>query len=431
MKIGIIGTGYVGLVTGTCLSDIGHNVVCLDIDKSKITLLNSGQSPIYEPGLVDLIHKNQETGRLKFTTELSDVEQSEVIFFALPTPPGEDGHADLSYVLSAAGAVAEILTKYTVLVNKSTVPVGTARKVHEAVASKTDIEFDVVSNPEFLREGLAINDFMNADRIVIGTSSDRARNIMEKLYQPLVLESVPLLVMDEASSEMSKYAANSFLATKISFMNDIANLCELVGANVDMVREGIGTDERIGSRFLNAGIGYGGSCFPKDALALQKVALDNNYDLKILAAAIEVNIQQKKVLTKKVVRHMGEDLSGKTFAIWGLAFKPDTDDVRQAPALGIISELLERGAKIQAYDPEAMANMKLHLPDITYADDEYSVLDGADALLIVTEWKQFTAVEPKVLADRLREKLVFDGRNIFDPKLARTAGLVYYSIGRQ
>ncbi len=431
MKVAVIGTGYVGLVTGTCLSEVGHDVVCFDIDKTKIASLKKGHSPIYEPGLPELISKNQKAMRLSFTDELQEIGEPEVVFFALPTPPGEDGHADLSYVLAAAESVAKVLKKYAVLVNKSTVPVGTVQKVQKVVAAHSSVKFDVVSNPEFLREGLAIDDFLKGDRIVVGTSSRKAREIMEKLYQPIVANGTPLLLMDEASSELTKYAANSFLATKISFMNDIANLCELVGADVDNVRRGIGTDGRIGSRFLNAGIGYGGSCFPKDVLALQKVACDHDHELRILSAVLDVNLDQRKVLTRKIVDCMGEDLTGKTFAVWGLAFKPDTDDIRQAPAIDIIRELLNRGAAIQAYDPEAMDNTRAVLPGIGYAKDEYIALDGADALLVATEWSQFVTADLKILADKLKDKLVFDGRNIFNPSQIRKAGLTYYGIGRQ
>lgn len=431
MRVAVIGTGYVGLVTGTCLSEVGHDVTCMDIDTSKVERLRKGETPIYEPGLPDLVVKNSAAGRLHFTTRLQDLQEPDVIFFALPTPPNGDGDADLSYVLSAAKDVAGILKGYTVLVNKSTVPVGTAQKVRDVVAAETDVPFDVVSNPEFLKEGFAVTDFMNADRIVVGTSSDKALHVMQELYQPFTTEGIPLIAMDEASSEMTKYAANSFLATKISFMNEIANLCELTGANVDKVREGIGADERIGKRFLYAGIGYGGSCFPKDILALHHSAAGYNYDFKILAAVMDVNNRQKKILVQKVVDRMGEDLHGKTFALWGLAFKPDTDDIREAPSLEIIRELRGRGADVQAYDPEATENVRRIFPTgITYCDSALAALKGTDALLIVTEWKEFIAVEPEDIKKALHTGLVFDGRNIFDPHRMADAGLTYLSIGR-
>jgi UDPglucose 6-dehydrogenase len=432
MKVVVIGTGYVGLVTGTCLSEVGHDVICMDIDAKKVERLQHGETPIYEPGLPELVQKNSAAGRLHFTTSLQEIGQPAVIFFALPTPPNGDGDADLSYVLSAAKDVANILDSYTVLVNKSTVPVGTAQKVHDVVAAETSVAFDVVSNPEFLKEGFAISDFMNADRIVVGASSDKALKVMQELYQPFTTEGIPLIVMDEASSEMTKYAANSFLATKISFMNEIANLCELTGANVDKVREGIGADERIGKRFLYAGIGYGGSCFPKDVLALHHSASSHDYDFKILTAVMDVNVRQKKILVQKVVDRMGEDLSGKTFALWGLAFKPDTDDIREAPSLEIIRELIDRGAAVQAYDPEAADNVRRIFPaEITYANNASDALQNADALLVVTEWKEFIAIEPQEIKKALRSGIVFDGRNIFDPQTMIDAGLTYLSIGRR
>lgn len=432
MKIAVIGTGYVGLVTGTCLAEVGHDVVCMDIDESKIAKLKQGQTPIYEPGLEDLVQKNSAAGRLHFTTKLEDLDSPAVIFFALPTPPNGDGDADLTYVLSAAKNVAKTLKEYTVLVNKSTVPVGTAQKVRDVVAAETDVPFDIVSNPEFLKEGFAVSDFMNADRIVVGSSSAKALQVMEEVYQPFTTEGVPLITMDEASSEMTKYAANSFLATKISFMNEVANLCELVGANVDKVREGIGADERIGKRFLYAGIGYGGSCFPKDVMALHHSANSMDYDFKILSAVMDVNERQKKVLVQKITDQLGKDLKGKTFAIWGLAFKPDTDDIREAPSLEIIRELLEHGASIRAYDPEAMENVKRIFPtEITYVENATKALEEADVLIIVTEWKEFIAVEPQTLHEALAAKMIFDGRNIFDPEAMTKAGLTYISIGRR
>ncbi|HEV7453671.1 MAG TPA: UDP-glucose/GDP-mannose dehydrogenase family protein [Candidatus Saccharimonadales bacterium] len=431
MKIGVIGTGYVGLVTGTCLSEIGHDVICMDIDESKVARLRQGETPIFEPGLEDLVQKNVTAGRLHFTSDLQEMGQPAVIFFALPTPPNGDGHADLSYVLSAAKDVAKFLKQYTVLVNKSTVPVGTAQQVRDTVAAETETPFDVVSNPEFLKEGFAVSDFMNAERIVVGTSSDEALAVMEELYRPLTAEGVRLITMDEASSEMTKYAANSFLATKISFMNEVANLCELVGANVDMVRQGIGSDGRIGNRFLNAGIGYGGSCFPKDVMAFHHAADSAGYDFKILSAVMDVNARQEKVLINKITKQMGDDLHGKTFALWGLAFKANTDDIREAPSLEIIRGLLERGASVQAYDPEAIKNVKrLYPTEITYAASATEALQGADALIVVTEWKEFIAVEPAAMRDTLASPLVFDGRNVFDPQVMTDAGLTYISIGR-
>ncbi len=433
MKVAVIGTGYVGLVSGTCLAEIGHDVTCVDIDARKVAMLEKGEIPIYEPGLPELVHKNTASKRLRFTTKLSDIGQPAVIFFALPTPPNGDGEADLSFILKAAKDVAKVLKDYTVLVNKSTVPVGTARKVHDVVAAETKVPFDVVSNPEFLREGFAVNDFMHPDRIVVGTKSDKARTVMQELYKPFTSADVRLLMMDEASSELTKYAANSFLVTKISFMNEIANICELVGADVDKVREGIGSDDRIGPRFLFAGIGYGGSCFPKDVMALRKSAEQHEYDFKILKAVTDVNIHQKLVIVEKIVSRYGEDLKDKTFAVWGLAFKPDTDDIREAPSLEIIRELRGRGAKIRAYDHEAMENAKRIFPEgeVAYATDAAAALKGADALLLLTEWKEFTAFKPASLAKALKDKLVFDGRNVFDPVAMEQSGLTYVSIGRK
>lgn len=430
MKIAVIGTGYVGLVSGTCLSEVGHDVVCVDIDKGKVARLRKGVIPIYEPGLPELVQKNQEAHRLYFTSNLREMGDPEAIFFALPTPAGGDGQADLRFVLKAAKDVAGVIKEYTVLINKSTVPVGTARKVRDTVAAETDVPFDIVSNPEFLREGFAVKDFLQPDRIVVGTSSNRAREVMERLYKPFTSEGVPLLIMDESSSEMTKYAANAFLAAKISFMNEVANLCERVGANVDFVREGIGSDERIGSRFLHAGIGYGGSCFPKDVLALDRVAHLEGYDFKILSAVMEVNKRQKKILVDKVVSQLGENLEGCVCAIWGLAFKPDTDDIRESASLEIVRELLERGACIQAYDPEAAKNAKKLFPDLVYTDSAAKAVEGADILLVVTEWKEFYATDPAWLAKKLSKKMVFDGRNIFNPADMRKAGLKYFSIGR-
>lgn len=432
MRIAVIGTGYVGLVTGTCLADAGHDVVCVDIDKEKIAKLRAGKTPIYEPGLAEVIQLASKAGRLHFTTSLKEINEPEAIFFALPTPPNGDGSADLRYVLKAAEDVGKVLTRYTVLVNKSTVPVGTAAKVRDAVAKNAKVDFDVVSNPEFLREGFAVSDFMQPDRIVVGTSSDRARAVMEEVYRPFTEDGAKLIFMDEASSEMTKYAANSFLATKISFMNEIANLSEMVGANVDMVREGIGSDARIGGRFLYAGIGYGGSCFPKDVMALHKTAHEEGYDFKILTAVMDVNKRQKKVLVDKIIKHYGKELKGKTFAMWGLAFKPDTDDIREAPALEIIEELLKKGAKVQAYDQEAAENVQKLIGDkITYAASALEALDGANALIVVTEWKEFMGISLDEIAARLSEKVIFDGRNIYSADELQQAGFAYYSIGRR
>lgn len=432
MKLAVVGTGYVGLVTGTCLAEVGHNVVCMDIDQTKIKKLNDGQIPIYEPGLEELVQRNHKNGRLTFTTDLKDIGEPDAIFFALPTPPNGDGEADLSFVLQATEQVAKIIKKYTVLINKSTVPIGTTQKVRALAAKHIKVPFDVVSNPEFLREGLAVDDFMHPDRIVVGTSSKSAAKIMEEIYRPFTVEGALLLVMDEASSELTKYAANSFLALKISFMNEIANLCERVGANVETVRVGIGADERIGSRFLHAGIGYGGSCFPKDVMALEKIALAHDYDFKLVSAVMDVNARQKLTMVKKIVAHYGEDLSKKIFAVWGLAFKPDTDDIREAPALEVIHELLSRGASLQVFDPEAMDNVQ-HLigNTVNYAKTAKEALVGADALVVCTEWKEFSSVEPTFLAKQLGDKAVFDGRNIFSLESAATAGLTYVSVGRK
>jgi len=432
MYIVVVGTGYVGLVTGTCLAEIGHDVTCVDIDEAKIKRLTKGDIPIYEPGLSDLVHKNVAAARLHFTTDYAQIGAPAAIFFALPTPPNGDGEADLSFVLAAAKSVAKVMKNYTVLINKSTVPVGTAKKVRAMIKELTDVPFDVVSNPEFLREGFAVTDFMQSDRIVVGSSSPKARAVMEELYQPFINAGVQLMLMDEASSEMTKYAANSFLATKISFMNEIANLCEIVGADVDLVREGIGSDERIGRRFLYAGLGYGGSCFPKDVLALHRVAAHNDYDFKLLTAVMDVNERQRLLLVEKITDRLGENLDGVHIAVWGLAFKPDTDDVREAPAIAIIRDLLGRGATIKAYDPEAIANAKRLIDDtVQYADSALGALVDADILVIATEWKEFAAVEPEVIAKALRKKMVFDGRNLFATADMRQADLIYVSIGRE
>lgn len=433
MNIAVIGTGYVGLVTGTCFAETGNNVICVDIDAKKVERLKNGEIPIYEPHLDVLFERNIKQGRLKFTTELAPaVEASDIIFLALPTPPGEDGSADLSYVLGVADKIGEIMTSYKVLVDKSTVPVGTAAKVTEAVAAKAKVQFDVVSNPEFLREGFAVDDFLKPDRVVIGTSSARAKQLMEELYKPFVRQGNPIIIMDEKSAELTKYAANAFLATKITFMNEIANYCEMVGADVDMVRKGVGTDTRIGNRFLFPGIGYGGSCFPKDVQALHKSGKDANYNFQIIDAVMKVNQDQKLKLVQKVLAHYGNDISGKTFALWGLAFKPDTDDIREAPALYMIDELLAKGAKVQAFDPEAMANVKAIYGDKVYfGESANDVLKGADALLIATEWAAFRAPDFDLLKKELSEAVIFDGRNLYDTLSVRDKGFTYYSIGRE
>jgi UDPglucose 6-dehydrogenase len=433
-KVVIVGTGYVGLVTGTCFADMGNEVTCVDIDTQKIDRLREGQVPIYEPGLDDLVHSTASAGRLDFTTDLgSVVAQADVIFLALPTPPGEDGSADLSYVLGVAEKLGPLLQHYAVVVNKSTVPVGTAEKVRAAIAASCQVEFDVVSNPEFLREGFAIADFMQPDRVVIGTSSEHARQVMAELYTPITDEAHPILYMDAPSAELTKYAANSFLAIKITFMNEVANLCERLGADVDAIRKGIGADERIGERFLYAGIGYGGSCFPKDVQALLHTSRQSGYDFQMLQAVIELNSRQQKLLTQKVLRYYGDSLAGKKLAVWGLAFKADTDDIRQSPALGMIRDLLEAGAEIQAYDPEAMSNAAKALgkrPGLRFAPTALGALQNADALLIATDWTEFKVVPLPRIKECMAKPIVFDGRNIFTLAAAQHAGIRYESIGR-
>lgn len=435
MNIAIIGTGYVGLVTGTCFAETGNEVTCIDIDAEKITSLQKGKVPIYEPGLQTIFERNMREGRLKFTTSTKDgVLQADVIFLALPTPPGEDGSADLSYILGVADELGKLIKRYAVIVDKSTVPVGTAEKVKERISANAKTDFDVVSNPEFLREGFAVDDFMKPDRIVIGTSSDKAKKVLDELYAPFVRQGNPIYYMDERSAEITKYAANSFLATKISFMNEIANLCEQVGANVDQVRLGIGADERIGKRFLFPGIGYGGSCFPKDVLALQHTANLNDYDFRILDAVQEVNAKQKLRLVNKILAYYKGDINGKTFALWGLAFKPDTDDIREAPALEIIKELTLQGAKIKAYDPEAMKNVEKILGEnesLSFGDDEYGVLENADALIIATEWSVFRAPDFARMKSALNHPVIFDGRNLYDLETMDENGYHYESIGRK
>lgn len=433
MNIAVIGTGYVGLVTGTCFAETGNHVVCVDIDEQKVERMRQGEVPIYEPGLDVLFDRNTKEGRLHFTTRLEEaVPEAEVIFLALPTPPGEDGSADLSYILGVARDLSTIITDYKVIVDKSTVPVGTAEKVHNILAENLSEElFEVASNPEFLREGVAVDDFLKPDRVVIGTSSEKAQQILRRLYEPFVRQGNPIYFMDERSAEMTKYAANSYLATRISFMNEIANLCEKLGANVDMVRMGMGSDGRIGKRFLFPGVGFGGSCFPKDVQALSKTAVENEYDFKILNAVLEVNGIQRSVLAKKIIAQFGGDVSGKTIAVWGLAFKPNTDDIREAPALYIIDELLKAGAKIKAYDPEAMENVRALMGDqIQLVSDQYEVLIDADALAIVTEWSVFRTPSFQVMKNLLKNPFIFDGRNLYDLQFMKDQGFYYESIGR-
>ncbi|MCH2214934.1 MAG: UDP-glucose/GDP-mannose dehydrogenase family protein [Flavobacteriales bacterium] len=433
MKIAVVGTGYVGLVTGTCFADTGNDVICVDIDQKKVERMKNGEVPIYEPYLDTVFERNIRQGRLKFTTDLKEaVSKSSIIFLALPTPPGEDGSADLSYVLGVAEELGEIIQDYKVIVDKSTVPVGTAELVNAAVAKNAKVDFDVVSNPEFLREGFAVEDFMKPDRVVIGTSSDRAAEIMTDLYKPFVRQGNPLIVMDEKSAELTKYAANSFLATKITFMNEIANFCEFVGADVDKVRRGIGTDARIGKRFLFPGIGYGGSCFPKDVQALVRSGNESGYNFEILDSVLRVNDRQKLALIQKVKTFYDGDMAGKTFALWGLAFKPDTDDIREAPSLYMIHELLLAGAKVRVFDPEAMDNVRaLHGDAIYYAENMYDALTGSDALLIATEWGVFRNPDFDKVTAELNGKVLFDGRNLFETEKMKELGYHYESIGRE
>lgn len=433
MNIAVVGTGYVGLVTGTCFAETGNHVVCVDINEKKVKSLREGVIPIFEPGLDVLFERNTKEGRLHFTTNLAEaVEKAHIIFLALPTPPGEDGSADLSYILGVAKDLGGIITDYKVIVDKSTVPVGTAERVSSILAEQLSKKlFDVVSNPEFLREGVAVEDFMKPDRVVVGTRSERARKLMKQLYEPFVRQGNPIYFMDERSAELTKYAANSYLAMRISFMNEIANLCEKTGANVDQVRIGMGSDSRIGKRFLFPGIGYGGSCFPKDVQALAKTASDFSYDFKILKSVMKVNGIQKGVLTKKIKKYYKNELEGKTIAIWGLAFKPNTDDIREAPALVIIDELLQLGAKVRAFDPEAMENVKTIYGDrITYCKTMYDTLEGADSLAIMTEWGEFRTPDFERMGTLLREKVIFDGRNLYDLDTVKEHGFNYQSIGR-
>lgn len=436
MKIAIVGTGYVGLVSGACFAEMGIDVTCVDIDSFKINRLLRGEIPIYEPGLEEMVRRNTEAGRLHFTTSLPDVlDQVEVVFSAVGTPPDEDGSADLQYVLDVAREFGRHISRYTLLVTKSTVPVGTAAKVKAAIAAELDsrgeqIPFDVASNPEFLKEGAAIKDFMSPDRVVVGTESEKARKVMERLYRPFMLVSDRMIFTDIPSAEMIKYAANSMLATRISFMNDIANLCELVGADANMVRKGIGTDTRIGKKFLYPGCGYGGSCFPKDVKALIKSAEQAGYDMRVLRAVEEVNAAQKEVLFHKLSRHFGGDLQGKRIAIWGLAFKPETDDMREAPALVLIDLIRKAGASVRVYDPIAMDECRRRLGDnVEYATDMYDAAVDADALLLVTEWKQFRMPSLPVLRRTMRRPLIIDGRNIYDPEYLAESGFIYDKIG--
>ncbi len=431
-NIAVVGTGYVGLVTGTCFAETGNYVVCVDIDSAKVEKMKAGEVPIYEPHLDVIFERNINAGRLTFTTDLATaIEHAEIIFLALPTPPGEDGSADLSYILGVAKELGKIIKDYKVIVDKSTVPVGTAEKVHTAIAENAQVDFDVVSNPEFLREGFAVDDFMKPDRVVIGTSSARAQKVMEQLYKPFVRQGNPIIFMDEKSAELTKYAANSFLATKITFMNEIANFCELVGADVDKVRIGIGSDTRIGKRFLFPGIGYGGSCFPKDVQALVKSGRQENFEFEILNAVMAVNENQKTVLMPKIKNFFRNDLKGKKIALWGLAFKPDTDDIREAPALYMIDALVREGAEITAYDPEAMSNVRALIGDkIKYSTTEYEALSEADALVICTEWGVFRNPDFGKMKSMMKDAVIFDGRNLFEVEDMTELGFYYSSIGR-
>jgi UDPglucose 6-dehydrogenase len=433
MKIAVIGTGYVGLVTGTCFAETGNKVTCIDIDQLKVEKLGKGEITIYEPGLEKIFLRNLKEQRLHFTTDLANgITDASIVFLALPTPPGEDGSADLKYILGVADELGKIISDYKVIVDKSTVPVGTADKVKEAIAANYKGDFDVVSNPEFLREGVAVDDFMKPDRVVIGTSSERAKKLMGDLYAPFVRQGNPILFMDEKSAELTKYAANSFLATKISFMNEIAQLCERMGANVDMVRRGIGSDERIGKRFLFPGIGYGGSCFPKDVKALIHSSDQLAYDFKILHAVEKVNAHQKLYLVSKIKSYFNNEISGRHFAIWGLAFKPNTDDIREAPALEIIEALLDIGATVSVFDPEAMKNVQQIMgKKLDYAENMYAALNNADGLIIATEWSEFRTPDFERMLELLKNKLIFDGRNLFELEQMKKIGFDYVSIGRE
>ncbi len=433
MKIAVVGTGYVGLVTGTCFAETGNDVICIDIDEVKVEKMRNGIVPIFEPGLELLFERNTRQGRLRFTTDLAEgIEEAKIIFLALPTPPGGDGAADLSYVMGVAADLSKIITEYKVIVDKSTVPVGTAEKVHAVLAENLDESlFDVVSNPEFLREGVAVDDFMKPDRVVVGTNSERARKLMEQLYKPFVRQGNPIYFMDERSAEMTKYTANSYLATRITFMNEIANLCEIVGADVDMVRMGVGSDSRIGKRFLFPGVGFGGSCFPKDVQALHKTATESGYNFKILDAVLDVNDRQRLLIAEKLIAYFGGDLKGKKIALWGLAFKPNTDDIREAPALYTIDKLLAAGAQVRAFDPEAMDNVReIYGDKIEFAEDQYDALQGADALAIVTEWSVFRTPSFTAMDELLESRVIFDGRNLYDLDMMKERGYYYNSVGR-
>lgn len=433
MKIAVVGTGYVGLVTGACLAESGNKVTCVDIDREKIEKLKQGVIPIFERGLTEIVHRNITHQRLFFTTSLAEgIDDATIILLALPTPPGEDGSADLQYVLGVADEIGPLLKQYTVIVNKSTVPVGTAELVRERIASRATVEFDVVSNPEFLREGLAVEDFLKPERVVVGTRSERAKKIMAQLYAPFTRQGNPILFMDERSSELTKYAANAFLATKITFMNEIAALCERLGANVDYVRKGIGTDSRIGKRFLFAGIGYGGSCFPKDVQALAHTSREAGYEFRILEAVELVNRQQRVEIARRAIDHFGGLVRGRKMAFWGLSFKPHTDDIREAPSLYNIKMLLDNGALLVVHDPEAMENVrKIYGNKLAYATEPYQALEGVEALLIATEWPEYRNPDFAEMAKRMKNKLIFDGRNLYEPDLIRELGFTYYSIGRE
>ncbi|MDC1403102.1 UDP-glucose/GDP-mannose dehydrogenase family protein [Crocinitomicaceae bacterium] len=432
-KIAVIGTGYVGLVSGTCFAETGNDVVCVDIDEKKVEKMRKGIVPIYEPHLDVVFERNIKQNRLRFTTNLEEaVEFAEIIFLALPTPPGEDGSADLSYVLDVADKLGKLIKEYKVIVDKSTVPVGTAEKVEKAIAANATVDFAVVSNPEFLREGFAIDDFLNPDRVVVGTSDERAVKIMDELYKPFIRDGHPLIIMDEKSAELTKYAANAFLATKITFMNEIANFCEKVGADVDCVRQGIGSDSRIGHKFLYPGIGFGGSCFPKDVSALLKSGQAVGYKFEIIDSVLKVNEKQKVTMVQKIKDQFGDDLTGRHFALWGLAFKPDTDDIREASALYIIKDLIALGAAITAYDPEAMKNVKAEIGDkINYVENQYDALANADALLVATEWGAFKNPDFNRMKLALKNHIIFDGRNIYELNQMKQNGIQYHSVGRQ
>jgi UDPglucose 6-dehydrogenase len=432
MNIAVIGTGYVGLVTGTCFAETGNHVICVDNNIEKVKKMKDGIVPIYEPHLDTLFNRNVDQKRLSFTTNLAEgIKDAQVIFLALPTPPGDDGSADLSYVLGVAREIGKLLTGYKIIINKSTVPVGTAEKVRNEISQTFKGEFDVVSNPEFLREGFAVDDFMKPDRVVIGTSSEKAKKILTELYSPFVRQGNPVYFMDERSSEMTKYAANAFLATKITFINEIANLCERVGANVDMVRMGIGSDERIGKRFLFAGIGYGGSCFPKDVKALAHTAEENKYDFQILQSVMDVNEKQKSIIVEKMKNYFAGNMKGKKIALWGLAFKPDTDDIREAPSLYIIDALLKEEASVNAFDPVAMDNVKQTIGSkISYSENHYDVLKDADALVIATEWQLFRTPDFEKMKGLMKGNVIFDGRNLYEPAVMKEKGFHYDSIGR-